>query len=283
MEIIKSIEEIRKISRETKSKNRSVGFVPTMGALHQGHLNLITESVKDNNITILSIFVNPKQFAPNEDFDAYPRNYQRDLDLAKDQLVDYVFMPNIKDIYPIGYKTRIVVNELSSIIEGKYRPHFFEGVATVCTKLFLATEPSRTYFGQKDYQQCLIIKRLIKDLNLPIEFIMVPIAREPNGLAMSSRNQYLTETDKEKSSIIFLALEEAKKAIASGELKRKSINAFMHKSLRSVPEIKLDYAVCCLAEDLSEPEIFLKGDKIVLLIACYLGKTRLIDNSLMKI
>lgn len=283
MKIFETIEEVRNFSREKRSKNLKIGFVPTMGALHNGHLSLLDASVKKCDLSILSIFVNPKQFAPNEDFNSYPRDIEKDINLAKERGADAIFMPSIKDIYPIGYQTRVIVEKLEKPFEGKYRPHFFEGVATVCTKLFISVEPDEVFFGQKDYQQCLIIDRLIKDLNLAINFNMMPIAREPNGLAMSSRNQYLSLEEKEKAGIVFLTLEEARKQIAKGERRRKVINAIMLKKLKELNEIKIDYVGSAIADNLEEPEEFLKGDKIVLLIACFLNKTRLIDNMLVKI
>lgn len=283
MNFIEKIEEIREISRNSKKNNLKVSFVPTMGALHQGHLSLIEKAKEISDIVIVSIFVNPKQFAPHEDLDKYPRNLQKDYDLAISAGADFIFAPNILDIYPVGYSTSINVNLISESFEGEFRPQFFGGVATVCTKLFLIVEPNLVIFGQKDYQQCLVISKLIKDLHLPIEFIMVPTVRESDGLAKSSRNLYLSESERKKSGILFIALEEAKKAIAMGETDRKIINAIMHKKLREIQEIRIDYASSALANDLSQPEFFLKGDKIVLLIACYLNKVRLIDNMIVTI
>ena len=254
-----------------------------MGALHHGHLSLIEKAKEISDIVIVSIFVNPKQFAAHEDLDKYPRNLQKDYDLAISAGADFIFSPNILDIYPVGYSTTINVNVISESFEGEFRPHFFGGVATVCAKLFLIVEPDLVVFGQKDYQQCLVISKLIKDLHLPIQFIMEPTVRESDGLAKSSRNLYLSESDRQKSGILFIALEEAKKAIAMGETDRKIINAIMHKKLREVQEIRIDYASSALAEDLSQPEFFLKGDKVVLLVACYLNKVRLIDNMVFTI
>lgn len=283
MNFIEKIEEIREISRNAKKNNLKVGFVPTMGALHEGHLSLISKAKELSDIVIVSIFVNPKQFAPHEDLDKYPRDLEDDIEKSLSAGADFIFAPSALEIYPVGYSTSIKVNNISESFEGEFRPQFFEGVATVCGKLFIITEPDIVVFGQKDYQQCLVIKRLIKDLHLPIEFFMEPTVRESDGLAKSSRNKYLTKKDREKSGILFLALEEAKKSISKGERDRKIINAIMHKKLREIKEIKIDYASAALAEDLSQPEFFLKGDKIVLLLACYLNKTRLIDNSIVII
>jgi pantoate--beta-alanine ligase len=203
--------------------------------------------------------------------------------MAEERGADIVFMPSIKDIYPIGYQTRVIVDKIQKPFEGECRPHFFEGVATVCTKLFNSVEPDEVFFGQKDYQQCLIIERLIKDLNMPIKFNMIPISREANGLAMSSRNRYMTPDEKEKAGIVFLTLEQARASIAKGERRRKIINAIMLKKLKELNEIKVDYVGSALAGNLETPEEFLKGDEIVLLIACYFNKTRLIDNMLIKV
>ena len=283
MNFIEKIEEIREISRNSKKNNLKVSFVPTMGALHQGHLSLIEKAKEISDIVIVSIFVNPKQFAAHEDLDKYPRNLQKDYDLAISAGADFIFYPNILDIYPVGYSTSINVNVVSESFEGEFRPHFFGGVATVCAKLFLIVEPDLVVFGQKDYQQCLVISKLIKDIHLPIQFVMEPTVRESDGLAKSSRNLYLSESDRQKSGILFIALEEAKRAISIGETDRKIINAIMHKKLREVQEIRIDYASSALADDLSQPEFFLKGDRVVLLIACYLNKIRLIDNMVITI
>jgi pantoate--beta-alanine ligase len=283
MNFIEKIEEIREISRNSKKNNLKVAVVPTMGALHEGHLSLIEKAKQLADIVIVTIFVNPKQFAPNEDLDKYPKNLEKDIKLANNSGADFIFSPSPLEIYPVGYSTSIKVNKITEVFEGEFRPQFFEGVATVCAKLFIITEPDLVIFGQKDYQQCIVIKQLIKDLHLPIEFYMEPTVRESDGLAKSSRNVYLSKKEREKSGILFIALEEAKKAISLGETNRKKINAIMHKKLREVKEIKIDYASVALADDLSQPEFFLKGDKIVLLIACYLNKTRLIDNSIVTI
>jgi len=283
MNFIEKIEEIREISRNSKKNNLKVGFVPTMGALHQGHLSLIEKAKEISDIVIVSIFVNPKQFAAHEDLDKYPRDLEKDAKLAYESGADFIFSPNILDIYPVGYSTSINVNVISESFEGEFRPHFFGGVATVCAKLFTIVEPDLVIFGQKDYQQCLVISKLIKDLHFPIEFIMEPTVRESDGLAKSSRNQYLSKDERQKSGILFIALEEAKKAISLGESDRKIINAIMHKKLREVKEIRIEYASSALADDLSQPEFFLKGDKVVLLIACYLNKVRLIDNMIITI
>lgn len=281
--IIKDIDTIRSLSRNAKKEGLKVSLVPTMGALHDGHLRLIKKASEVSDYVIVSIFVNPTQFAPHEDFDSYPRDLEKDLDLSLEAGASVIFNPNVKMIYPIGYSTFVNVPKLAEKFEGEFRPQFFTGVATICTQLFIMTEPDITVFGQKDYQQSLIIRRMVQDLKLPIEVLVEPTIRESNGLAMSSRNQYLSEELKEKSSILFSSLQEARQAIENGERNRKIINAIMHKNLRTVPEIKLDYASSALAESLETPEEFLKGDEIVLLIAVHLGKTRLIDNTLVKI
>lgn len=283
MNFIEKISNIREISRKARKEGLKVGFVPTMGALHEGHLSLIRKAKELSDVVIVSIFVNPKQFAPHEDLDKYPRTLEDDIKLSIKNGADFIFYPSPLEIYPVGFSTSIKVNNITESFEGEFRPQFFEGVATVCAKLFLIVEPDLVVFGQKDYQQCLVIKQLISDLHLPIEFYMEPTIREPDGLARSSRNQYLSVEDRKKSSILFLAMEEAKKAISEGERNRKTINAVMHKKLREVPEIKIDYASIALAEDLSQPELFLKGDKVVLLLAVFLNKTRLIDNSIVII
>lgn len=280
MKVIKTIKEMQQISDFHRRENKKIAVVPTMGYLHNGHTSLIDRAVELSDIVITTLFVNPTQFAPNEDFNKYPRDFERDFKLADEAKSTYLFMPNTLEIYPKGHSTAVVVSNVTEKFEGVFRPSHFQGVSTIVTKLFNITKPHIAVFGQKDYQQTLVVKKLIEDLNLDIQLIIAPTLRESDGLAMSSRNSYLNEEFRAKAGIIFRAIDEAKKVIAKGETDRQLINANLHKILREVPEIKIDYASIALAETLDEPEFFLPGDKAVMLIACYLGKTRLIDNSL---
>ncbi|MEN6295969.1 MAG: pantoate--beta-alanine ligase [Chloroherpetonaceae bacterium] len=283
MEIIKNAKEMQSISLKLKAEGKTIAIVPTMGFLHEGHLSLIDKARELTDIVITSLFVNPKQFAPNEDFESYPRDFEHDKNMLEARNVDYLFAPDISSMYPIGFSTSIHISKITEVFEGASRPTHFDGVALVVLKLFEITRSDYAIFGQKDYQQTLVIKRLIEDLNLPVSMIVCPIFREPNGLAMSSRNRYLSDEEKDKAGTIFLALEAAKKAIAKGERKRKMINSIVLSIIRTVQDIKVDYINTSRAGNLETPDEFFPGEEIVILVAVYIGRTRLIDNSIIKI
>lgn len=280
MKVVKTIKEMQQISDFHKRENRKIAVVPTMGYLHKGHISLIEKANEMADIVITTLFVNPTQFAPNEDFNKYPRDFERDFELASNANSHYLFMPDTLEIYPKGHSTAVVVSNVTEKFEGVFRPSHFHGVSTIVAKLFNITKPHFAIFGQKDYQQTLVVKRLIEDLNFDIQLIIAPTLREQDGLAMSSRNTYLNEENRAKAGIVFRAIDEAKKIIARGVSDRQIINSNLHKILREISDIKIDYASIALADNLDEPDIFFPGDKAVILIACYLGKTRLIDNSL---
>jgi len=193
MKIIKTIKEMKDTVDELRKQGKSIGFVPTMGYLHEGHLNLVREARKNDDIVVTSIYVNPAQFAPGEDFEDYPREFEGDENLCEKEGTDYIFYPDDKEMYPEGYQAYIRVTEIEKKLCGLSRPIFFQGVATICTKLFNNVKPTNAYFGQKDYQQSLVIKQLVKDLNMDLNIVVCPTYREEDGLAMSSRNEYLTE------------------------------------------------------------------------------------------
>ncbi len=283
MEIIKNAKEMQSISLKLKAEGKTIAIVPTMGFLHEGHLSLIDKARELADIVITSLFVNPKQFAPNEDFESYPRDFEHDKNMLEARNVDYLFAPDISSMYPIGFSSSIHISKITEVFEGASRPTHFDGVALVVLKLFEITRSDYAIFGQKDYQQTLVIKRLIEDLNLPVSMIVCPIFREPNGLAMSSRNRYLSDEEKDKAGTIFLALEAAKKAIAKGERKRKMINSIVLSIIRTVQDIKVDYINTSRAGNLETPDEFFPGEEIVILVAVYIGRTRLIDNSIIKI
>ncbi len=283
MEVIEKIKDMQTISKELQKEGQKIGFVPTMGYFHKGHLSLMEIAKQYADKTVVSLFVNPTQFAPNEDLNKYPRDFERDRTLAENIGVDYLFYPNVEEMYPKNYNLTIVLGGITNKFEGIKRPTHFNGVATVVAKLFNIVLPDIAIFGQKDYQQSLVVRKLVKELNFPIKIIVAPTVREKDGLAMSSRNVYLSSEQRNVANILYLALEEAINAINDGEKNRKKINAIMHKKLREVKEIKIDYASAADAETLEEPENFYPGQHIVLLLACYLGKTRLIDNSLITI
>lgn len=283
MQIINTIAEMQSISKTAKREGKKVGVVPTMGYLHEGHLSLIRKAKEHADLVITTLFVNPTQFAPHEDFNSYPRDLERDEKLACEAGCDYLFVPETSEMYPKYFNTVINIRNITTKFEGEKRPDHFNGVALIVAKLFNATLPDVAVFGQKDLQQTLVIKSLVRDLNFPIEIIVAPTIRESNGLAMSSRNKYLSDEFRKKAGIIFRAIEDAKHAISRGETERKRINAYLHKTLRTVPEISIDYACSALADNFEEPEAYLPGDKIALLIAVHIGKTRLIDNALVEI
>ncbi len=283
MRIIKTVAEMHEVSDNCRRNGLKIAVVPTMGFLHQGHLSLIRRAKEFADIVITTLFVNPTQFGPNEDYDRYPRNFERDCDLANEAGCDYLFNPEVLEMYPIGFSTSVIMKNVTEKFEGERRPGHFNGVALVVAKLFNATRPDFAVFGQKDYQQTLVIKQMTLDLNFGIKIIIAPTLREYDGLAMSSRNTYLSDEERTKANVLFNALEAAKQAIEGGCRERKVINATLHKTLREVPEIRIDYALSACADNLDEPDTFVSGETIVLLLAVYLGKTRLIDNALVTI
>lgn len=283
MEIIHSIDIAQQLSWEMKKKDKKVAFVPTMGALHEGHLSLIRRAKEYGHLVVTSIFVNPTQFGPNEDYAAYPRNLDKDAKLAEEAGCDVVFAPSAAEMYPTHFATEVQIGTVTEKFEGAHRPGHFNGVALVVTKLFNAVIPDVAIFGQKDYQQTLVVKQLVRDLNMPIDIIVAPTVRESNGLAMSSRNNYMTAEQRDRASIIYKALLEGKNVMEKGERDRKIINAHILKKLRELPEIKVQYMATAVAETLEEPAIFMPGERVVMLIAIYMGTTKLIDNMLVTV
>ncbi len=283
MKIIKNIKEMQATSEKIRTEGKKIVLVPTMGYLHNGHLSLIRQGKEHGDVAIMSLFVNPTQFAPNEDFEKYPRNFEKDCFSAEKSGCDILFAPEASEMYPSDYASFINIGGITKKFEGAFRPNHFKGVATVVAKLFNATKPHFAIFGQKDYQQSLVVKRLAEDLNFDLTIIVAPTVREADGLAMSSRNVYLSPEERSKATILFTAMEEAIEAIQAGERRRKVINAIMHNHLRKLPEIKIDYASAADASNFDEPEEFVQGQLIVLLLAVYLGKTRLIDNALVSL
>lgn len=276
MKIIRKIENLRKEIQKIKSKNKTVGFVPTMGALHEGHLSLIRRARKENDFVIVSIFINPAQFGPKEDFKKYPRNLGRDAYLCKQQGVNIIFYPDVKQMYPPDYKTYANVNDLSDSLCGKSRPGHFKGVTTVVTKLFNITSPDIAYFGQKDAQQAIIIKKLVSDLNIPVKLKVMPTVRERSGLALSSRNTYLSETERKDAVVLYQALKLAKKLYKSGITNTDKIISLIKKVVQSKKTAKIDYVSIVDTKNL-RPVKKISGDCLIAL-AVWFGKARLIDN-----
>jgi pantoate--beta-alanine ligase len=266
---------MRQASRRWRRKGLEIGLVPTMGALHAGHLSLVAEARRDNGIVIASIFVNPLQFGPGEDFARYPRDVARDADLLRRAGVDAIYRPAVDVMYPPGSSTRVHVSGVADPFEGAARPGHFEGVATVVTKLFTASEPDRAYFGQKDAQQVAVVRRLTRDLDLPVEICVCPTVREADGLALSSRNAYLNAQEREAAACLSSALRLAAEAYAKGERRPEELRKVLRARLDAEPLATVDYA------DVVDPETFRSPGSLAV-VAARIGersdRTRLIDN-----
>jgi len=275
MQTVKTINEMRILRGKTAGK---VGFIPTMGYLHEGHISLVEQAKKENDSVVVSIFVNPKQFGPNEDFTRYPRDEQNDIELLEKAGVDILFLPTVDEIYPEGFETYVTVENTSQVLEGAKRPGHFRGVATVVTKLFNIIQPDNTYFGQKDAQQVAVMKRMIADLQFPITLHIGETLRESNGLAKSSRNVYLSEKDRTEAAVLFKSLQLAQEKFQKGEKDSAKIKNEMEKLIRMTSG-KIDYISIADPETLQELD-FIKKNALVSL-AVYFGKTRLIDNSIL--
>jgi pantoate--beta-alanine ligase len=269
---------LRRAVAAARRAGKEVGFVPTMGALHDGHIRLIETARAANGFVVASIFVNPTQFGPTEDFTRYPRPLERDLDLCAG--VDLMFVPDVAMIYPPGFQTFVQVRNLSDILEGASRPGHFEGVATVVLKLFNLVQPDRAYFGQKDAQQVRVIQQMVRDLNVPVQIMVCPTVREPDGLALSSRNQYLDADQRREAAALNQALEEAEAMIRKGERNGAVIERAMADRIASTPGAVLDYAVVVDQKTL-KPASPLRGE-VLLALAVKFGATRLIDNRIVK-
>jgi len=281
MEIFSKIDDLKKKLKEERKKGKRIGFVPTMGYLHEGHLSLVRQSVKDNDLTVLSIFVNPIQFGPGEDFERYPRDIERDKRLLEKEGVNYLFFPTNEEIYPSGFKTFVEVAELGKKLCGKSRPGHFRGVTTVVLKLFNIVQPDKAYFGQKDAQQAIIIKKMVKDLNLDVEIVVMPIVREEDGLAMSSRNVYLNEEERKNATVLYKSLKEAERMIKEGERDAEKVINRMREIVMSYPKALIDYIEIVDTEELN-PVNPIKG-KVLIALAVYIGKARLIDNTILEV
>lgn len=287
MKIIKQPHKLTLTIKSLKKGGKTVGFVPTMGSLHDGHVSLIKKAREENDIVVLSIFVNPTQFEPKEDYKKYPRNFSRDSNIAKKAGVDIIFAPSVKDMYPFTRRSsksegRTYVEEtnLSKILEGAIRPGHFQGVTTIVLKLFNIVRSDISYFGQKDYQQAVIIKKMVKDLNLDTKIKVLPTVREKDGLAQSSRNIYLTKGQRKSATILYHSLVEAKKLIANGLTDAEKIKAKMRALIKTKKIIGIDYI------EIREPETLQSikkiSGKVVILLAVRIGKVRLIDNMIIK-
>jgi len=273
MRVVETVSELKLIRNQISG---NIGFVPTMGYLHEGHLELVRQAKAANDITIASIFVNPTQFGPKEDFEKYPRDAEGDLSLLKGVGTDYIFMPATIDIYPPGFNSWVDVEGVTGHLEGAARPGHFRGVATVVAKLFNIVRPSRAYFGQKDAQQCVVIKKMVKDLEMPLDIIIVPTVREPDGLAMSSRNVYLTAEMRRQAPVLHRSLKLAQKLWDSGEKDASTIRREMTELIHKQPLANIEYISIADADTLEELAILRTA--ILISMVVRFGHTRLLDN-----
>ena len=281
MKIIKSPKTMQRVCRGIKQKGKIIGFVPTMGYLHEGHLSLVRVAKKKSDVLVVSIFINPTQFGPKDDFKRYPKDLKRDKRLLKEIGCDFLFVPDIKNMYPEGYDTYVEVENLTRILEGASRPEHFKGVTTIVAKLFNIVQPDIAVFGQKDFQQAVVIKRMVKDLNFPVKIIVAPTIREKSGLALSSRNLYLSDEEKKQALVLYQSLNLAKKMIESGERDSRRIKNRMRLLIQKKPKAKIDYIAINDSETL-RPLKKLKGN-VLISLAVRVGKTRLIDNVRIKV
>ena len=281
MKIVENVQELQNIIKEAKRNESVVGFVPTMGFLHEGHLSLVDQAQKECDLVVMSIFVNPLQFGPNEDFDRYPRNFERDSRLARNAGVNILFYPNVKEMYPTESAMKVIVHEGVSVLCGKSRPGHFDGVATVVLKLFNIVTPDRAYFGMKDAQQVAVIEKMIRDFNLQVSLIGCPTLREEDGLAKSSRNVNLTDVERKEAVSIYNSLQLAKKLIAQWERKTERIKEEMTTFLETNSSGTIDYIELLTYPELNHLEQ-LEG-KVIIAIAQQYSKARLIDNIVLEI
>jgi pantoate--beta-alanine ligase len=276
MQICNSIAEIRDARHATRRDEKTVGLVPTMGALHAGHLALVRAAKAQSDVVVVSIFVNPLQFGPSEDLAKYPRNFERDRELLQREGVDFIFAPSVEEMYPPGAITYVTVEGLTDKLCGRSRPGHFRGVTTVVSKLFNIVEPERAFFGQKDAAQATVIRRMVRDLNIPVQVVVCPIVREPDGLAMSSRNAYLDPSQRESALVLYRALMAAQESFARGERNVKALLEAGRNAFAQEPSVRLDYFEIVDRETLDPVDDLTRGALVA--VAASVDKTRLIDN-----
>jgi len=276
-EIIRSVSEMQRRCLALREQGRRIAFVPTMGWLHEGHLSLLREGRRCGDVLVLSIFVNPAQFGAGEDFESYPRDLERDAAMAREAGVDLLFAPEAREMYPRGYASYVEVEGLTDVLCGASRPGHFRGVTTVVCKLFTIVQPHVALFGRKDFQQLAVIRRMTEDLNLPVEVVGMPIVREADGLALSSRNKYLEGDLRQQALVLSRAIRRARELAAGGETDCETILAELRRMVSSVPAGRIDYLQICHQFTLREQQR-VDADS-VLLLAVFIGPTRLIDNS----
>jgi pantoate--beta-alanine ligase len=280
LKICTTIDEMRATSRNTRRAGKRLGFVPTMGALHEGHLSLVRAARASCDAVAASIFVNPTQFGPNEDLAKYPRSFDRDRELLEHEGVEILFAPMVEEMYPAGALTWVTVEELSSKLDGRSRPGHFRGVTTVVAKLFHIVEPDAAFFGQKDAAQVAIIRRMVRDLNLPVEIVVGPIVREPDGLAMSSRNAYLHPEQRKQALVLYQSLMQVKQLVDAGERDAAKLVAVGRAAFAKEADIRVDYFEIVDPDSL-DPVPDISRDALIV-VAAFVGPTRLIDNLLLS-
>jgi pantoate--beta-alanine ligase len=281
MQIIRTPRAMQKRAESIRLKRKSIGLIPTMGALHEGHLSLINRSARENDITVISIFVNPTQFGPSEDFGKYPRAFKNDCLLAVKAGADIIFHPTVGDMYPDDFCTYIVPEEIADKLEGEVRPGHFKGVATICLKLFNIVKPQRAYFGQKDAQQLAVIKHMVSDLNLDLGIVGCPIVRTISGVAMSSRHVYLSEDELAKAAVIYESLKAAQKEIRAGQRSISKLRNIMKKIIKSEPGLIIEYISFNRWDNLDELTA-ISGNVLISLVV-RIGKVRLLDNTIIQL
>jgi pantoate--beta-alanine ligase len=281
MKVVEKIKNLKELIAQAKAAGKKIGFVPTMGALHAGHFSLIKAAKEQTDFVVVSIFVNPTQFGPAEDFDKYPKTLDADTAGCEKLGVDIIFVPSISEIYPSKNLTWVNVEKLTEPLCGKSRPGHFRGVATVCAKLFNIVEPDIAFFGQKDAQQSIVVKQMIADLNMPLQIVVCPTVRESDGLAMSSRNKYLNAEERKDAALIYAALQEAELFIKAGHRKSSELIGEMEKILKISNRIKIEYI--SILDSRTLEEIDRAKGKVLIAIAAKLGQARLIDNIILNI
>lgn len=280
MKTLTRVAEMQTAAAGARSLGRRLGFVPTMGALHEGHLALVRRAKKECDVTVVSIFVNPAQFGPHEDYLKYPRDLESDTELLRREGVDWLFAPSVEEIYPPDFQTYATVERVGAPLEGQFRPGHFRGVTTVVLKLLSIVQPHVAYFGQKDTQQCAVVRQLVRDLSLPVEIVVGPIVREPDGLAMSSRNAYLKPEERRAALALYRSLCRARELIQSGERDAEKLLTEMRALILREPSARIDYVAAVDAATL-EPKQQVAG-RLLFALAVWIGSTRLIDNLMVE-
>lgn len=275
MRIAETIDEARSIVNRARTNGETIGMVPTMGAIHEGHLSLVRRAVQSDDFVVVSVFVNPTQFGPGEDYEEYPRQLERDAQVLQAEGANLIFSPTTREMYPPDYCTYVNVTDITEVLCGRYRPGHFRGVTTVVTKLFNIIQPDRAYFGQKDYQQYIVLKQMTADLNIPVEVVACETVREPDGLAVSSRNDYLTPQQREAAPTIYQGLQEGAAVIQQGGSAEEAKEIIADR-IEQEPLLTLQYVEARDPATLKEPEH--EGPPLLLAVAAFAGDTRLIDN-----